>query len=53
MRASLMTWWQTAAILLLLLCSLPTLAATPKSDWLLLPERVWTGNGDADAMTTG
>ena len=47
MRASLMTWWQTAAILLLLLCSLPTLAATPKSDWLLLPERVWTGNGDA------
>ena len=47
MRASLTTWWQTAAILLLLLCSLPASAATPKGDWLLLPERVWTGNGDA------
>jgi len=47
MRASLTTWWQTAAILLLLLCSLPASAAAPKGDWLLLPERVWTGNGDA------
>jgi len=47
MRASLTTWWQTAAILLLLLCSLPASTATPKGDWLLLPERVWTGNGDA------
>jgi len=47
MRASLTTWWQTAAILLLLLCSLPASAATPKGDWLLLPERVWTGDGDA------
>ena len=47
MRASLTTWWQTAAILLLLLCSLPASTATPKGDWLLLPERVWTGDGDA------
>ena len=47
MRASLTTWWQTAAVLLLLLCSLPVSATAPKGDWLLLPERVWTGNGDA------
>jgi imidazolonepropionase-like amidohydrolase len=47
MRASLTTWWQTAAILLLLLCSLPVGAAAPKGDWLLLPDRVWTGDGDA------
>ncbi len=46
MRASLTTWWQTAAVLLLLLCSLPVSATTPKGDWLLLPERVWTGDGD-------
>ncbi|KAA0070242.1 amidohydrolase family protein [Rhodanobacter sp. T12-5] len=47
MRASLTTWWQTAAVLLLLLCSLPVSATAPKGDWLLLPERVWTGDGDA------
>ncbi len=48
MRTSLMIWWRTIlAALLLLLCSLPATAATPKGDWLLLPERVWTGDGDA------
>ncbi|WP_426689354.1 amidohydrolase family protein [Rhodanobacter ginsengiterrae] len=47
MRASLITWRKTAAILLLLLCALPAIAATPKGDWLLLPERVWTADGDA------
>ncbi|WEN16683.1 amidohydrolase family protein [Rhodanobacter sp. AS-Z3] len=45
MRASLMIW-KTAAIVLLLLCSLPVMAATPKGDWLLLPDRVWTADGD-------
>jgi imidazolonepropionase-like amidohydrolase len=48
MRANLMIWWRTtAAFLLLLLCALPAAAATPKGDWLLLPERVWTADGDA------
>ncbi|MFC5437921.1 amidohydrolase family protein [Rhodanobacter umsongensis] len=47
MRASLKTWWQTAAILLFLLCTLPAAATTPQGDRLLLPERVWTGDGDA------
>ena len=47
MRANLTTWWWHAAALFLVLCALPTLAATPKGDWLLLPERVWTGDGDA------
>ncbi|MEO6799277.1 MAG: amidohydrolase family protein [Rhodanobacter sp.] len=46
MRASLMTWWKAAAILLLLLCSLQAGAATPKGDWLLLPDRVWTADGN-------
>jgi imidazolonepropionase-like amidohydrolase len=40
------------AALLPLLCLLLSMAAhgadtTAKGDWLLLPERVWTGNGDA------
>lgn len=47
MRANLMTWWRTATVLLILLCSLPAIAATPKGDWLLMPDRVWTGDGDA------
>jgi imidazolonepropionase-like amidohydrolase len=47
MRANLMAWCRNTAALLLVLCALPTLAATPKGDWLLLPERVWTGDGDA------
>ncbi|MCW8807057.1 MAG: amidohydrolase family protein, partial [Rhodanobacter sp.] len=47
MRTNLMTWWRTATVLLMLSCSLPAIAATPKGDWLLLPDRVWTGDGDA------
>ncbi|HEY8682844.1 MAG TPA: amidohydrolase family protein, partial [Rhodanobacter sp.] len=47
MRANLTTWWRHAAALLFALYALPTLAATPKGDWLLLPDRVWTGDGDA------
>jgi hypothetical protein len=40
------------AALLPLLCLLLSMAAhgadtTAKGDWLLLPERVWTGDGDA------
>jgi imidazolonepropionase-like amidohydrolase len=46
MRTSLMTWWGAAAALLILLCSLSASAATPKGDWLLLPDRVWTADGD-------
>ncbi|MBN8947619.1 MAG: amidohydrolase family protein [Rhodanobacter sp.] len=46
MRTSLMTWWRAAATLLILLCSLSASAATPKGDWLLLPDRVWTADGD-------
>ena len=46
MRTSLMTWWRTAAAVLILSCSLSAGAATPKGDWLLLPERVWTADGD-------
>ncbi|HKR75520.1 MAG TPA: amidohydrolase family protein, partial [Rhodanobacter sp.] len=46
MRASPMIRW-TAALLLLLLCSMATAATTPKGDWLLLPDRVWTADGDA------
>ncbi|MCW0203483.1 MAG: amidohydrolase family protein [Rhodanobacter thiooxydans] len=33
-------------LLLLLLCSLPVGAAMPKGNWLLLPDRVWTAEGD-------
>ncbi len=51
MRTSLKTWWQSAAILLLLLCSVPDVAATSGGDWLLLPDRVWTG--DSDTAHTG
>ena len=47
MHTSLMIWWRTATALLILLFSLSASAATPKGDWLLLPERVWTGDGDA------
>ncbi|TPG10673.1 amidohydrolase family protein [Rhodanobacter glycinis] len=47
MRTSLMIWWRTATALLVLLCSLSASAATAKGDWLLLPDRVWTGDGDA------
>lgn len=46
MRANPMIRW-TAACLLLLLCSAVATATTPKGDWLLLPERVWTAEGDA------
>jgi len=38
---------RTAALLLLLLCSLAAAASTPKGDWLLLPDRVWTADGNA------
>jgi Imidazolonepropionase and related amidohydrolases len=47
MRTSLMTWWRAAVALLILSCSLSAGAATPTGDWLLLPERVWTADGDA------
>lgn len=33
--------------LLLLLCAMATFAAAPKGDWLPLPGRVWTADGDA------
>lgn len=46
MRTNLMTWWRHTAGLLLLLCVLPVFAAAPNGDWLLLPDRVWTGDGD-------
>lgn len=50
MRASPMIR-RTMAFLVLLLCAVlaPAAAAdtTPKGDWLLLPERVWTADGDA------
>ncbi|MBQ4853190.1 amidohydrolase family protein [Rhodanobacter sp. B2A1Ga4] len=50
MRASPMIR-RTTALLLLLLCAVLAPAAatgsTPKGDWLLLPERVWTADGDA------
>jgi imidazolonepropionase-like amidohydrolase len=35
-----------AALLLLLLCSLAAAATAPGGDWLLLPDRVWTADGD-------
>jgi imidazolonepropionase-like amidohydrolase len=47
MRTSLMICWRTAAALLILSCSLSASATTPKGDWLLVPERVWTADGDA------
>ncbi|MHB1058339.1 MAG: metal-dependent hydrolase family protein [Rhodanobacter sp.] len=47
MRTSLMIRWRTAAALSILFCSLAASAATPKGDWLLLPGRVWTADGDA------
>ncbi|WP_426663368.1 amidohydrolase family protein [Rhodanobacter aciditrophus] len=46
MRASPMIR-RTVALLLLLLCSLAAAASTPKGDWLLLPDRVWTADGNA------
>jgi len=46
MRACPTIRWMVT-LLLLLLCSLPASAATPKGDWLLLPERVWTADGNA------
>ncbi|OOG47286.1 amidohydrolase [Rhodanobacter sp. C06] len=46
MRASPMLRWP-AALLLLLLCSLAAAATAPGGDWLLLPDRVWTADGDA------
>ncbi len=45
MRASLMICSKAAAILLLFV-SLTAGAATRAGDWLLLPERVWTADGD-------
>src|SRR6185312_16205607 len=45
-RTSPMLRW-TATLLLLLLCPLATAATTQKGDWLLLPDRVWTADGDA------
>jgi imidazolonepropionase-like amidohydrolase len=42
-----MTRWRTAAALLILFCSTMASAAAPRGDWLLLPERVWTADGDA------
>jgi len=47
MRTSRMIGWRATVALLVLLCSLGANAATPKGDWLLLPDRVWTGEGDA------
>ncbi|MEO5831077.1 MAG: amidohydrolase family protein [Rhodanobacter sp.] len=48
MRTRLMSWCRTAAaLLLLMLCALPAAADTPQRDWLLLPEHVWTADGDA------
>jgi len=47
MRTSLTTLWRTTAALLALSCSVGASAATPDGDWLLLPERVWTAEGDA------
>src|SRR6185312_573702 len=47
MRTKLTTWRRHAATLLLVLYALPTLTAAPKGDWLLLPERVCTGDGEA------
>ena len=47
MRTGWMAWWRHAAVLWLLLCALPASALAPKGDWLLLPDRVWTGDGDA------
>jgi imidazolonepropionase-like amidohydrolase len=45
------TTWRHVARVLLLLCTLPALATVPKTapkgDWLLLPDRVWTGDGNA------
>lgn len=40
------TIWQWMAAALLLCCTLPAFAATAQGDWLLLPDRVWTGDGD-------
>jgi imidazolonepropionase-like amidohydrolase len=34
------------AAALLLCCTLPAFAAAPQGDWLLLPDQVWTGDGD-------
>lgn len=50
MRASPMIRRTTVFLLLLLCAVLGPAAATgiaPKGDWLLLPERVWTADGDA------
>ncbi|KRE95022.1 amidohydrolase [Frateuria sp. Soil773] len=40
-------WHRYALACAAALCALAAHAATPKGDWLLLPERVWTGDGDA------
>lgn len=40
------TLWRWMAAALLLCCPLPAFAATPQGDVLLLPDRVWTGDGD-------
>ena len=37
--------WMTA-LLLFLLCATAAAATQPKGDWLLLPDRVWTADGD-------
>lgn len=40
-------WHRYALACVASLCAMAAHAATPKGDWLLLPERVWTGDGDA------
>ncbi|MEO8810373.1 MAG: amidohydrolase family protein, partial [Rhodanobacter sp.] len=39
-------WRATAVFVLLLLSAFTASAAMPRGDWLLLPDRVWTGDGD-------
>ncbi|WP_049622134.1 metal-dependent hydrolase family protein [Frateuria defendens] len=47
MRSVLLKRLCCAAFALLLPAALPAAADTAKGDWLLLPDRVWTADGDA------
>jgi imidazolonepropionase-like amidohydrolase len=47
MRTNSGTWRRYATTLLLLLCPLLALAGTASGDRLLLPDSVWTGDGDS------